>query len=99
MLVRFLLYAFLQQDRGLDGQVAERPASAIFIHEQLKVVCLSIRGTATINDVITDIRQTPVPFPEPEYGSNYAADSEDGVDDVKVLTGRLQRRTALQEQQ
>lgn len=27
-----------------------------------------------------------------------AADSEDGVDDVKVLTGRLQRRTALQEQ-
>jgi hypothetical protein len=59
-----LLYAFLDQDKSVD-----RPASALFLHEERKIACLSIRGTATINDVITDIRQMPVPFPDndPEH--------------------------------
>ena len=46
-----LLYAFLEQDKGHEGPViSDRPASAIFVHQDLKVACLSIRGTATIND-------------------------------------------------
>ena len=57
-----LLYAFLHQDKD-SSRPCDRPASALFLHQQHKIVCLSIRGTATINDVITDIRQTPVPFP------------------------------------
>ncbi len=57
-----LLYAFLNQDTD-SVRPCDRPASAIFLHQEHKIVCLSIRGTATINDVITDIRQTPVPFP------------------------------------
>mmetsp|Transcript_22267 Transcript_22267/g.55140 ORF Transcript_22267/g.55140 Transcript_22267/m.55140 type:complete len:1218 (-) Transcript_22267:241-3894(-) len=57
-----LLYAFLHQDTD-SVRPCDRPASAIFLHQEHKIVCLSIRGTATINDVITDIRQTPVPFP------------------------------------
>lgn len=60
-----LLYAFLDQDRNHE-QVADRPASAMFLHQEYKIACLSIRGTASINDVVTDIRQLPVPFPEQE---------------------------------
>ena len=62
-----LLYAFLHQDKD-SGRPCDRPASAIFLHQDHKIVCLSIRGTATINDVITDIRQTPVPFPNMNTG-------------------------------
>lgn len=58
-----LLYASLQQDLE-SVKPSDMPASAVFIHEEYKILCLSIRGTATINDVITDIRQTPVPFPD-----------------------------------
>lgn len=58
-----LLYAFLTQDLE-NVQLADRPASALFVHQEQKIVCMSIRGTTTINDVITDIRQTPVPFPD-----------------------------------
>jgi hypothetical protein len=58
-----LLYAFLHQDVG-SFKPSDRPASAMFIHQQHKIVCLSVRGTATINDVITDIRQVPVSFPD-----------------------------------
>ena len=57
-----LLYAYLQQET--HNKVTDRPASAVFVHEKQKVVCLSIRGTSTIQDVVTDIRQTPIPFPE-----------------------------------
>ena len=57
-----LLYAYLQQET--QNKVTDRPASAVFVHEKHKVVCLSIRGTSTIQDVVTDIRQTPIPFPE-----------------------------------
>eukprot|EP00529_Nitzschia_sp_RCC80_P000277 CAMPEP_0113443416 /NCGR_PEP_ID=MMETSP0014_2-20120614/2128_1 /TAXON_ID=2857 /ORGANISM="Nitzschia sp." /LENGTH=863 /DNA_ID=CAMNT_0000334373 /DNA_START=1 /DNA_END=2592 /DNA_ORIENTATION=- /assembly_acc=CAM_ASM_000159 len=58
-----LLYASLHQDLQAV-KPSDMPASAVFIHEEYKIVCLSIRGTATINDVITDVRQTPVPFPD-----------------------------------
>lgn len=51
------------------------PASALFVHETKKIACLSIRGTTTIQDVITDIRQVPVPFPE-------TAGDEDGWETV-----------------
>ena len=54
-----LLYAYLTQDLE-NSKLADRPASALFIHQEHKIACLSIRGTATINDVITDIRQIPV---------------------------------------
>lgn len=42
------------------------PASALFVHDHHKIACLSIRGTSTIQDVVTDIRQAPLPFPETE---------------------------------
>lgn len=54
-----LLYSHLEQQAGSD-----QPASALFCHEQQKIACLAIRGTATVNDVVTDIRQMPVPFPD-----------------------------------
>ena len=54
-----LLYSHLKQEAGSD-----QPASALFCHEQQKIACLAIRGTSTINDVVTDIRQIPVPFPD-----------------------------------
>ena len=54
-----LLYSHLEQEAGSD-----QPASALFCHEQQKIACLAIRGTSTINDVVTDIRQIPVPFPD-----------------------------------
>lgn len=71
-----LLYAFLHQD--IDSfKPCDRPASAIFLHEEHKILCLSIRGTATINDVITDIRQTPVPFPNINFGHG-GSEKDDG---------------------
>ncbi|KAL3914459.1 MAG: hypothetical protein SGILL_006094, partial [Bacillariaceae sp.] len=68
-----LLYAYLTQD--LEN-ITDRPASALFIHQEHKIACLSIRGTATINDVITDIRQVPVPFPD--IDSDLGLESNDG---------------------
>lgn len=58
-----LLYAFLDQCNDVQ-KLTDRPASALFLHEESKIVCLAVRGTATINDVVTDIRQIPVPFPD-----------------------------------
>jgi Lipase (class 3)/FYVE zinc finger len=60
-----LLYAFLEQDQNAE-KIKDRPATALFLHRENKIACLSIRGTATIQDVITDIRQLPVPFPDQE---------------------------------
>ena len=54
-----LVYSYLEQQAGSD-----QPASAVFCHEEQKIACLAIRGTSTINDVVTDIRQMPVPFPD-----------------------------------
>ena len=71
-----LLYAYLQQKepRQDSSTLMNRPSSAVFVHEKHRVACLAVRGTATIHDVITDIRQVPVPFPEPEM---YKVSSED----------------------
>ena len=49
-----------------DDHFSDRPAAALFAHDERKVACLSIRGTATIQDVVTDIRAVPVPFPQQE---------------------------------
>lgn len=60
-----LLYAHLNQDeQSWSGQMMDKPASALFVHTEKKLACLAIRGTATINDVVTDIRAMPVQFPD-----------------------------------
>ncbi|KAL7562019.1 hypothetical protein ACA910_011067 [Epithemia clementina (nom. ined.)] len=71
-----LLYAYLQhREPRQDASVLDnRPSSAVFVHEKHRIACLAIRGTTTIHDVVTDIRQVPVPFPEPEM---YKVTSED----------------------
>ena len=62
-----LLYAHLSQDDGTwGGQVADKPASALFLNLEQKIACFAIRGTATIHDVVTDIRAMPVQFPDSE---------------------------------
>lgn len=61
-----LLYAYLDQTDLVHMKLHDRPASAVFVHEDRKIACLAIRGTSTIHDVITDIRQIPVPFPDIE---------------------------------
>lgn len=63
-----LVYAYMEQESGHKD--SERPASALFLHEEQKIACIAVRGTATIHDVITDIRQTPVPFPDEEDTDN-----------------------------
>ena len=74
-----LLYAFLEQEAGHGGRVTDRPASAIFVHQENKIACLAVRGTATIHDVITDIRQIPVPFPDsdPEHPHSEGDNNDD----------------------
>ena len=79
-----LLYAFLHQEKD-SARPCDRPASAIFLHQEHMIVCLSIRGTATINDVITDIRQTPVPFPNMQGTSEKADDDWTTIDRGKGL--------------
>lgn len=59
-----LLYACLDTEK--DEVVKDMPASALFVNEKRKTACLAIRGTATIHDVVTDVRQMPVSFPETE---------------------------------
>jgi len=53
-----------QQEHHHHPVVGDMPASALFVHTERKIACFAIRGTATINDVVTDIRQNPVQFPE-----------------------------------
>lgn len=64
-----ILYSHLEQEPGSD-----RPGSALFLHEEKQIACFAVRGTATIHDVVTDIRQMPVPFPESENESTIDAD-------------------------
>jgi hypothetical protein len=76
-----LLYSYLEQADIIHMKLYDRPASAIFVHEERKIACMAIRGTTTIHDVITDIRQVPVPFPDFEtvttkLGSNEQIDEE-----------------------
>ena len=66
------------KDHGIeDGneQFSDKPVTALFAHDEHKIACLSIRGTATIHDVVTDIRAMPVPFPQQE---DDAVESQDG---------------------
>ena len=60
--------------------VADRPAFALLARPDQKLACLAIRGTATINDVVTDIRAVPVPFP-PEDEAGGRGKSAIGDDD------------------
>lgn len=86
-----LVYASLDQDQhhandtdGIDLEsdkhFSDKPASALFAHDELKIACLSVRGTATIHDVVTDIRAMPVPFPQQlddEYDSRSSSTNGD----------------------
>ena len=55
----------------------DKPASTLFAHDEQKIACLSIRGTATIQDVVTDIRAMPVPFPQQEDEEGQDRENED----------------------
>lgn len=70
-----LVFASLDQNHNHAGDTdttdlesnehfLDKPASALFAHDELKIACLSVRGTATIQDVVTDIRAMPVQFPQ-----------------------------------
>jgi len=59
-----LLYAQLDQSRVAIDQ----PAYAVLVHRKRKIVALVVRGTTTLNDVVTDLRAIPVPFPEEGWG-------------------------------
>eukprot|EP00547_Thalassionema_nitzschioides_P008274 CAMPEP_0194226710 /NCGR_PEP_ID=MMETSP0156-20130528/42393_1 /TAXON_ID=33649 /ORGANISM="Thalassionema nitzschioides, Strain L26-B" /LENGTH=1124 /DNA_ID=CAMNT_0038959155 /DNA_START=54 /DNA_END=3424 /DNA_ORIENTATION=- len=56
-----VLYAHLHEEPGCD-----KPGSALFLHDTHKIACFAVRGTATISDVVTDLKQVPIPFPEIE---------------------------------
>ena len=49
----------------------------LFITQSCMAACLSVRGTTTIQDVVTDIRAVPVPFPqeEEEEDNEYSIDN------------------------
>lgn len=83
-----LLYAHINQNEGdLHDNVMDKPASALFVHTEMKLVCLAVRGTATINDVVTDIRATPVQFPDFDYDSTNKGPSDDtGGDDWTTVS-------------
>jgi hypothetical protein len=83
-----LLYAHLNQDeQSWSGHMMDKPASALFVHTEKKLACFAIRGTVTINDVVTDIRAMPVQFPDTESDSpskrrsdsnRYSVNNDDG---------------------
>jgi hypothetical protein len=74
-----LVYAHLNlQDSELGYDL---PASALFVHDQHKIACLSIRGTSSIQDVVTDIRQAPLPFPDLYVGSATESAAQQNNDD------------------
>lgn len=64
-----ILYSHLEQEPGSD-----RPGSALFLHDEKQIACFAVRGTATIHDVVTDIRQMPVQFPESESENSVEVD-------------------------
>lgn len=74
-----------------ENSSADKPASALFAHDEHKIACLSIRGTATIQDVVTDIRAMPVPFPQQEDDDDdYSTDTcaPDADEWTSVFRGR-----------
>ena len=58
-----LLYAHFENLANLRAG-HDLPASAVFVHDDHKILCLACRGTATVADVVTDLRQVAVSFPE-----------------------------------
>ena len=70
---------------GLQGneRFLDKLASALFVNNQRKIACLSIQGTATIQDVVTDIRQMPIPFPQQEDDDEGDEQANDGELDGK----------------
>jgi hypothetical protein len=46
----------------------DQPAHALLVHRKRKIATLVVRGTTTLNDVVTDLRAIPVPFPEEGWG-------------------------------
>eukprot|EP00804_Cyclotella_cryptica_P019976 CCRYP_007888-RA/>CCRYP_007888-RA protein AED:0.10 eAED:0.10 QI:1726/0.75/0.77/1/0.87/0.77/9/2621/956 len=83
-----LVYAALDQSQlhsveavedtnDIVSNSSDRPASALFAHDDERIACLSVRGTTTIQDVVTDIRAVPVPFPqeEEEEDNEYTTDN------------------------
>mmetsp|Transcript_23987 Transcript_23987/g.51859 ORF Transcript_23987/g.51859 Transcript_23987/m.51859 type:complete len:1409 (+) Transcript_23987:314-4540(+) len=71
---------------GIEGdgneQFSDKPASALFAHDGKRIACLSIRGTATIQDVVTDIRAMPVPFPQQEEEEDHDIRDDGGDGDL-----------------
>ena len=78
-----LLYANLEK----DSVVADRPASALFVHQAQKIACFAIRGTASTNDVVTDIRAIPVPFPEESTSVEHSSSSYED-DWTSIIEGK-----------
>lgn len=62
-----------------DGGMLDKPAYAVLIHEQLRIACWGIRGTASINDLVMDIRAIPIPFPEDSATEDIVFDEEEGL--------------------
>ena len=55
-----LLYVHLKQVLANDT-----PTSALSIHKEQKIACFAVRGTATVQDVVTEVCSVPVPFSNP----------------------------------
>ena len=79
-----LLYAHLEK----DSVIADRPASALFLNNAQKIACFAIRGTASTNDVVTDIRAMPVPFPDDNTFTNDATSSSYDDDWMPIIEGQ-----------
>lgn len=78
--------AIAESSKG-KKMVADRPAFALLVRPDQKMVCLTIRGTSTINDVVTDIRAMPIPFP-PEEDTDTANGTNEDVDWTSVSRGK-----------
>jgi hypothetical protein len=73
-----------------DDHFSDRPAAALFAHDERKIACLSIRGTATIQDVVTDIRAMPVPFPQqPQQQEDGDCERNNSFNDTEDWTSVL----------
>jgi len=101
-----LVYASLDQNHHHAGEedgaslesteiFSDKPASALFAHDEHKIACFSIRGTATIQDVVTDIRALPVPFPQHDddednkhKADNTAASKLDNIEWTSIMRGQ-----------
>jgi len=58
----------------------EKPVFGIFIHQERRECVLAIRGTKSLMDCVTDIRQDLVPFPSESWTRQFATAFERSVD-------------------